>query len=200
MHSRNAALIEQILPLPRERGLASEALLVGGGALFVGLLAQLETRLPISPVPITGQTLGVLLAGAALGSRRAFQAMLLYLGAGLAGLPVFSGGASGPAWLLGPTGGYLAGFPAAAWAAGFLSERGWDRSSWKALPAMAAGNLVIYLFGLPWLALFVGADQAPALGLYPFLPGDVIKILLAGTLLPAAWRFLGKRASSGERT
>ena len=132
--------------------------------------------------------MGVLLAGGLLGGRRAFQAMLLYLGAGLCGLPVFSGGASGPLWLLGPTGGYLAGFPAAAWAAGVLARRGWNQTPWKALPVLAAGNLTIYLFGLPWLALFVGWNRAPALGLFPFLAGDAVKILLAAALLPLGWK------------
>ena len=191
----SATLAERILPLPEKSPAAREAVLLGTGVLLVSLLAQLEVRLPFSPVPVTGQTLGVLLAGGVLGGPRAFRAMLLYLGAGLCGLPVFSGGASGPIWLLGPTGGYLVGFPVAAWTAGVLAQRGWSRTPWKALPALAAGNSALYLFGLPWLALFVGWDQAPALGLFPFLAGDAVKILLAAALLPLGW----KSASPGER-
>ncbi len=201
IRTKKAVLADAVLfSSPRERNFAREVSLVLGGALAVALLARLEIRLPFSPVPITGQTLGVLLAGALLGSRRAFAAMLLYLASGLAGAPVFAGGGAGPAWILGPTGGYLAGFPAAAWTAGFLAERGWDRSWKTALPAMAAGNVVLYLFGLPWLAAFVGPSRAPLLGLYPFLAGDVVKILLAGAVLPAGWKFLGKNPSEDGET
>ncbi len=182
------ALAERILPLPAGSRAAREAVLLGTGVLLVSLLAQWEVRLPFSPVPVTGQTLGVLLAGGLLGARRGLQAMLLYLGAGLAGLPVFAGGGAGPFQLLGPTGGYLLGFPAAAWVAGLFAGRGWNRTPWRALPAFAAGNLTIYLFGLPWLALFVGWNQAPALGVFPFLAGDAVKILLAAALLPLGWK------------
>ena len=194
VRTRTLTLADILVPPAEKTDLLREALLVLGGALLVSLLAQWEARLPFSPVPVTGQTLGVLLAGAALGGRRAFQAMLLYLGAGVAGLPLFSGGAAGPAWLLGPTGGYLAAFPLAAWTAGRLAERGWDRSPWKALAAMAAGNLALYLPGLAWLSLYVGPAQAPALGLTPFLVGDLAKIVLAAALLPGAWRLLGKES------
>ncbi len=199
VESRCAVLADSLFPVPEKARLAREALLLGAGALLVGLLAHLEVRLPFSPVPITGQTLGVLLAGALLGGRRGFQAMLLYLGAGLSGLPLFAGGASGPFWFLGPTGGYLAAFPVAAWVAGSLAERGWDRSLPGALLSMAAGNLALYLFGLPWLAAFAGPKAAPALGLYPFLPGDGLKILLAGALLPLGWKFLGPPAGKKSR-
>lgn len=153
---------------------------------FVALTAQIE--IPMWPVPITGQTLGVLLTGALLGSRRGALAVLLYLAEGAMGLPVFSGGAAGIARFLGPTGGYLIGFASAAAVVGWLAERGWDRSIvWAAL-AMVIGNLVIYLFGVTWLAIFLGnLQQAIVGGLLPFIAGDLIKVALAAIALPGGW-------------
>lgn len=153
---------------------------------FVALTAQIE--IPMWPVPITGQTLGVLLTGALLGSRRGALAVLLYLAEGAMGLPVFSGGAAGIARFLGPTGGYLIGFVSAAAVVGWLAERGWDRSIvWAAL-AMVIGNLVIYLFGVTWLAIFLGnLQQAIVGGLLPFIAGDLIKVALAAIALPGGW-------------
>jgi len=167
-----------------------DLLLVCGGTLLVAALAQVRLPLPFTPVPVTGQTLGVLLCGALLGSRRGAAALLMYLSAGLAGLPVFAGGAAGGAYLLGATGGYLLGFVLAAWVVGWLCERGLERSWRTAWLPFLAGEALIYLAGLPWLALFVGGPgQAVALGLLPFLPGDLLKMLLAAALLPAAWRW-----------
>ena len=165
-------------PLPR-RGLLKDAILVLGASLSIALSAQIALQLPFSPVPITGQTLAVLLLGALLGSKRGALSVLAYLAEGTAGLPVFAGGGSGPAWLLGPTGGYLLGFVVAAWVVGSLSEHVWDRSVAGTLVIMLAGSATIYLFGLLWLAHFVGADKALALGLIPFVPGDSLKIALA---------------------
>lgn len=164
--------------------------LVLGGSLLIGLSAQITIPLPFSPVPITGQTLAVLLAGALLGSKRGGLCLLTYLAEGVAGLPVFSGGMAGPTHLLGPTGGYLIGFVAAAALTGLLAERGWDRRLWSNLAAMVTGNLVIYGFGLTWLAVFVGLNQALTLGVYPFLLGDVIKVAIATLLLPLGWLVL----------
>lgn len=164
-----------------------------GGALLLALLARLEARLPFSPVPITGQTLGVLLAGSLLGSRRALAAVALYLGAGLSGLPLFSGAGAGPLWLLGPTGGYLVGFLPGAWLTGRLAEAGLDRSVPRALLAMAAGLAAVFALGLTWLALWPLPGDPLALGLYPFLPGEALKVCLAGLLLPGAWRLAGRR-------
>ena len=109
---------------------------------------------------------------------------------GLAGLPVFSGGGAGPAHLLGPTGGYLLGFVAAAGLTGALAEHDWDRKLHTALPAMLLGNLVIYAVGLPWLSVYAGAGRALTLGLLPFIFGDVLKILLVAVLLPVGWRLV----------
>jgi biotin transport system substrate-specific component len=169
-----------------------DAALVVGGSLLIALSAYLKIQLPFSPVPITGQTLAVLLVGAALGSKKGGLSVLAYLGEGLIGLPVFAGGASGPAYLLGPTGGYLAGFVLAAFAVGWLAERGWDHHVGLTLAAMLIGNLLIYLSGLAWLSVYVGVGQALPLGLYPFLVGDAIKLLLAGIVLPGGWAVITK--------
>lgn len=155
---------------------------------MIALSAQVAIPLPFSPVPITGQTCAVLLVGALLGSRRGMLSVLAYLAEGAMGLPVFAGGGSGPAWLVGPTGGYLLGFVAAAWVVGWLCEHLGDRSVAGMVVVMLPGSATIYLIGLPWLAHFVGVDKALTLGLIPFLPGDLIKIALAVSVLSAGWR------------
>ncbi len=184
--------------LPGHDGLARDALLVLAFAALMPLLARVAIPLPFTPVPITGQTFGVLLAGALLGPRRGALAMVAYLAEGLAGLPVFASGTS--AWspsragvpvIVGPSAGYLLSSPIAAFAVGFLAERGWDRRFWRAVAAMLVGEAVIYLVGLPWLGAYVGMERAVPLGLLPFVPGDALKLLLAAALLPAAWRLLG---------
>jgi len=186
-------LSERILPRSRSTWLAEAALIVFG-ALFIAALAQV--RIPLQPVPITGQTLAVLLVGMALGSRRGPLAVLAYLSMGATGLPFFTGGQSGLAYMAGATGGYLVGFIAAAFVVGWLAERGWDRTLAKTLVAMVIGNAVIYLFGVSWLATIVGGFGGPsgslALGLYPFLLGDALKALAAALLLPAAWMMLNE--------
>jgi biotin transport system substrate-specific component len=149
-------------------------------------------------VPITGQTLAVLLLGALLGIKRGSIAVVGYLGLGASGLPVFAGGASGVARLVGPTSGYLLGFVAAAVVVGWLSERGWDRHIGTTALAMVAGNLVIYLFGGAWLAQFVGWQRVLGLGVLPFLVGDVVKIGLAALALPLGWSLIGGRGSSSR--
>jgi len=159
------------------------------GSWLIALAAQIS--IPLQPVPITGQTFGVLLVGAALGFRRGALAVILYLLQGALGLPFFASGASGLARLVGPTGGYLVGFVFAAALVGALSERGWDRRFPSTLAAMALGNLVIYLCGLPWLAQFVGWEKVASVGLLPFLFGDVLKAALAAVALPGSWMLLG---------
>lgn len=157
---------------------------------LVALCAQVSITLPSSPVPITGQTLAVLLSGALLGSRRGAACLLAYLLEGALGLPVFAGGTAGLGKLLGPTGGYLIGFVAAAWVTGWLAERGWDRRPATAFVAMLTGNLTIYLFGLPWLAYFVGAEKVLTSGFFPFIAGDLLKLLLGTSLLPLGWKLV----------
>ena len=166
-----------------------DALLVLGASLFVAALAQVRIPLPFTPVPITGQTLGVLLIGALLGARRGAAALMLYLAEGLAGLPVFAAGSGGASSLFGPTGGYLLSFVLAAWLVGWLCERGLERTLRTAWLPFLLGEAAIYLLGVPWLAFFVGGlGKAVALGLAPFVVGDLCKMLLAAALLPAAWR------------
>lgn len=170
-----------------------DAATVLAASLVVGLSARLAIPLPWTPVPLTLQTLAVLLTGVALGSRRAALAMALLLVEGAAGLPVFSAWRGGLAHLAGPTGGYLVGFVPAAYLAGLLAERGWDRRPLGAAAAMLAGSGVIYLAGLARLAAFVAPARLLPLGLLPFLPGDLLKIALATGLLPLAWRLIRPR-------
>ena len=153
---------------------------------FVGLTAQVE--IPLWPVPLTLQTLGVFFTGAVLGGRRGALALLLYLAEGAAGLPVFAGGASGGTHVLGPTGGYLAGFVFAAGVVGLLAERGWDRQLVWTMLAMVVGNLVVYAFGVAWLAILL-SDIGTALiqGMLVFMPGDLVKIAIAALALPGSW-------------
>ena len=171
------------------------ALLPVLGALMVGVFAQVSVPLPFTPVPLTGQTLAVLLVSAALGPARGATSLLLYLLGGAAGLPIFAGGASGAAAVLGPTGGYLIGFVVAAWIVGGLAARGLDRRVGTTLAIYAVGSAVIYLFGASWLALVlrIGPREAFDLGVAPFVVGDVLKALLAAGLLPTAWRVSRRR-------
>ncbi len=211
------------------------ALLVVSGALFVTVAAQASFTppswfanafasigIPIegTPVPITLQTLAVGLTGAALGSRLGFASLLLYMMAGIAGLPVYAGamgdvisgevafGATGGSvwgngtafWSI-PSGGYIVGFVLAAFAIGRLAERGWDRSPLRTALALLAGSVLIYAIGLPWLyASFDNMTLALTLdwGLWPFIPGDTLKLIVAAGALPGAWALIGRR-SSAER-
>lgn len=167
-----------------------DALLVIGYAGLVGLVAQIAIPLPFTPVPITGQTFGVLVGGMALGWRRAGLGMALYAVAGLAGLPWFSQAQGGLNTLQAPSFGYIIGFVAAGPVLGRLAQLGLDRHPAATLLAMAAGNVVIYAFGVAWLVLVVHLSlvTALALGVAPFLIGDAIKALLAAGLLPAVWK------------
>ena len=173
--------------VPRSGTFTNVALIVTT-ALVTALAAQAEIRLPWTPVPISGQSFAVLLSGLVLGSRRAFLAQLLYLGLGAAGLPVFSGGAAGLLKFIGPTGGYLIAFPFAAFATGWLAERGWDRKPLTLFAAMLLGSTIIFALGLAQLSRFVPAPQLLGAGLLPFVPGDLIKSALAAGVFPLAWR------------
>jgi biotin transport system substrate-specific component len=195
--------------VPRPRSLALDLALVVLGSLVVAGLAQVSFHFRF--VPITGQTLGVFLVAATLGASRGAAAIALYLAEGAAGIPVFAEGTGGLDYLFlrdpfHVTGGYLWGFLLAAAVVGVLADRGWDRRPGSALGAMFLGNLAIYLVGLPWLAASLGipvvdpgaspCDLATAsgcdaleLGLYPFVLGDTVKLLIAAAALPVAWRF-----------
>lgn len=156
----------------------------------IAALAQFAFYLPFTPVPVTGQTLGVLLAAATLGSRRGAICLGIYLLEGLCGLPFFAGGRSGPTVLFGPTGGYLIGFVVAAYGVGYLCEKGFDRNWKTSLPVFLVGHFLIFSIGLFWLSFFVGWKNALTAGLWPFIPGEILKTIFAAIMLPSAWRFL----------
>lgn len=166
---------------------AWKLVLVVGGSLVVALAAQVAIPLPFSPVPVTMQTYAVLVVAVALG-RLAPASLALYLMEGAAGLPVYAGATGGVGVLAGPTGGYLAGFVVAAAIVGRLAERGRDRRPATAAAAMLTGELAIYALGLAWLARFVPADRLLTAGLIPFIPGDLVKLVLAVATPLAAWR------------
>ena len=201
-------LAERLIPealAVRLGAITRDLVLVAAGAIVIALSAMVSIRLPDNPVPITGQTFGVLLAAGALGGRRGIAATGLYVLIGVVGLPAFAEGRGGVGVIaavsegrlvLGATGGYLVGFVLASALVGWLAERRWDRRLPGALGAMLLGNAVIYLVGLPWLAAAAGfsADETIAKGLLPFLIGDALKILLAGAALPAAWWLVGRRS------
>lgn len=170
-------------------GRARSAALVGLGALFTGLLAQVSIPLPGTPVPLTLQTFGVLLVGTSLGPRLGVASMATYVGLGLVGVPWFAGGAAG---YFATTFGYLIGFIAAAAVCGALARRKADRSVVGTLATMALGSLVIYACGVPVLAWAAQVDLATAirLGVVPFLIGDAIKMAVAAGLFPSVWRVL----------
>ncbi|GAB4575595.1 MAG: biotin transporter BioY [Anaerolineae bacterium] len=179
-------------PQTARRAAVYDGLVVLGGALLIAVSAQIAVPLPFSPVPVTGQTFGVLLVGMLLGMRRGTASVLTYLAQGALGWPVFAGGTGGWPVLLGPTGGYLVGFVAAAALTGWLAERGWDRRVGATLLAMVLGNALIYLFGVTRLAGFAGVEAALSAGMFPFVVGDVVKALLAAGALPLGWRVLGR--------
>ena len=183
------------LALPPARAAERPAYRVGvviAGSLLVAALAQVQFHLPFTPIPVTGHTLGVLLVGAALGPELAVASMLLYVAEGALGLPFFAGGGHG--WSLltfsSVSGGYLWGFVAMAAVVGALARRGWDRTIRSSISAMLIGEIALYAIGVPWIAAAagIGIQRALVLGLYPFVVGDVLKLLAAAGLLPAAWR------------
>jgi len=170
-----------------------QALSVVFVAALTAAASQLSVPLPFTPVPFTMQPLVVLVGAAALGSRLGALAQILYLMAGVAGLPVFAFSPELPQGLLrllGPTGGYLMAYPLAAFATGWLSERGFDRRYVTSILAMAVGLSVIFAGGVAWIAQGAGLSVALATGLYPFVVVDIVKVVAAGLVLPTAWTFL----------
>ena len=169
--------------------------LVVAGALLIYLTARVVIPVPGSPVPITGQTFGVLLVGGALGFRRGLIGVGLYVMLGVVGLPFFAEGRGGMSVIWGATGGYLIGFVIAGALVGRLAELGWDRKIGGALGAMLLGSAVIYAIGLPWLGVVSSStpEETIALGLTPFLLGDALKLVLAAVLFPVAWWVVGRR-------
>src|SRR6185436_20039362 len=165
-------------------------------SLLTALAAQIV--IPVGPVPITAQTFAVLLTGALLGSRLGAMAMIVYLVEGASGLPFFYGGHGGITHLLGPTGGYLVAFPAAAFVTGAFAENGWDKRFLTAVVAMAVGSIVILLAGLAWFSVLMQTSPLVAfqVSFLKFVPGDIIKILLAAAVLPTGWHLLKRKASN----
>lgn len=192
MSATTATLRRAVFP---RVNVATNALLVLGGALFVALTAQISIPLPFTPVPLTGQTFGVLLVAASLGTVLGSLSMLSYLFLGMVGLPVYADQSSGWEIVRGATGGYLMGFIVAALVVGFLAERKWDQSFSSSVSAMLTGNVIIFAVGLSWLAWWLGDNGLPnglsdvlEAGLYPFVPGEIFKLYLAGALLPLGWK------------
>ncbi|MBZ4330038.1 biotin transporter BioY [Corallococcus sp. AS-1-12] len=167
-----------------------EGALVLGAALVTALLAQVALSVPGSPVPVTGQTLAVVLTAAALGPGRGVAAQAAYLLLGAVGLPFFAKGASGWGALTGPTGGFLVGFLPAAFLVGLAARHGYDRRWWTAAPLFLAGQLLVLTLGVCWLQVKAGLDFATAFqkGFLPFIPGGLLKAVVAGLLMPLAWK------------
>jgi biotin transport system substrate-specific component len=179
------AILNSLMPPSAATSALTKAALVVFGSLLLAVSAQF--KIPLYPVPVTGQTLVVMLIGMAYGPRLGGITVAAYLFEGAVGLPVFAGGATGIAILLGPTGGYLFGFLLAAVAMGYLAERGMGHSVVSTVIAMVIGNMVVYLAGAAWLANFIGFGKAMTLGVLPFLYGDLLKIVVAAGLMPLAW-------------
>lgn len=192
-------------PSGRARAFAMDAALVLAGVALVALLAKVSFF--IGPIPITGQTLGVIVVGAALGSKRGAASLTTYLLAGLAGLPVFAGPIAGPAYVLAPSFGFIIGFIPAAFVAGWFAEKAWDRRPWLAFVGFVAASIIPFVIGVPYLALIlatvVGADVTVAsvleAGVWPFIVPGLIKAAAAALAIPAAWslvRAADRRKSS----
>lgn len=184
------------------RSLASDAALVLASAAAVGLLAQVT--IPMYPVPITGQTLGVMIVGAMLGARRGAAALATYAALGIAGVPWFAEFGGGPAYVLQPSFGFIIGFIPAAWVVGLLSERRWDRSPLASLGAFGLASAIPFLVGVPWMWAVLHVVMGKTLGLgatleagvLPFLPGGVVKWVLASAILTGAWKVVGRPRST----
>jgi biotin transport system substrate-specific component len=207
---RGITIADFLVPIQVSERISARArhiALIVAGALFIALTANFAVPVPGSPVPLTGQTFSVLLVGGALGMRRGVLSTALYLVIGFF-LPVYAKQASGVAHIasldggalvLGATGGYLLGFVVASGVVGRLAELGWDRHLLGAVGAMAIGNVIIYVFGLPWLMAATGMTVTDTIttGLTPFLITDLIKLALAAGVFPLAWWVVGRRP--GER-
>jgi biotin transport system substrate-specific component len=198
-----AAMPGTLIDTVASRAQMGTAIRIGSVVLIAAMTAaaaQISIPLPFTPVPFTLQPMVVLLGGAALGSRLGMAAQALYLLAGIAGLPVFAASAvlpQGVLRLLGPTGGYLMSYPFAAFLTGLLAERGLDRRYVTSVLAMGTGLAVVFTFGVVWLAWWArpaagSLDVALRTGLYPFIPADVVKILVAAAVMPALWKLTGK--------
>jgi biotin transport system substrate-specific component len=189
---QNQTYAAHFRPQYKKEALLYDIILIAGASIFIALSAQFAFNVPFSPVPITGQTFAVLLVGALLGSRRGSLAIIAYLLEGISGLPVFAQAQFGIVHLVGTTGGYLIGFVPAAYLSGLLAESGWGKNIIGALGMMTISTIVIFVCGLFWLTIIFGNNNVLELGLYPFLPGAVIKISLAAVLFRLGWRVIDK--------
>lgn len=192
-----STLVDRVIP----RTLVTDAALVIAGTALVAALAQVA--IPLWPVPVTGQTLAVLLVGASLGAARGAASLGLYALLGAIGLPIYSDAASGWSVLVGPTGGYIIGFVLSAAIVGWAAERRWDRGWLKAAVTFIGGSLVVFAVGLPWLSYSLGGFGLPndlqstlVAGFYPFIIGGLIKAGIAAALLPAIWKAVERRDRS----
>ena len=207
MTTQTSAGTLRLAVLPRT-GLLTDAVLVTGGAGLIWASAQVAFKLPFTPVPITGQTFSVLLVGASLGTVRGGASALLYVLWGLAApslgvhLQIYAP-QTGYGWatITSASGGYLVSYPFVSALTGWLAEHRWDRRFSSAVGAMLTGNVVIYLFGLPWLAVVLNTnlEKTLELGLYPFVPGDTFKLYLAALALPGAWKLVGAAKRRTDR-
>jgi biotin transport system substrate-specific component len=186
LHAARAAIPSSVERFGRGLALAL------GGSLLLALSAKVQV--PFYPVPLTLQTLVVLLIGPALGARLAAAAVALYLIEGLAGLPVFAGAVAGPLYMAGPTGGFLVGFLAAATMIGFAADRRWDRSWIRLLLSLSLGHAVVFAFGFVWLSQFIRPEKAFAAGIAPFALATIVKTLLAAALVGAGRSMAGRKS------
>lgn len=189
LSQRATSLLDTVAP---KGGLVTAAAAAVLGSALLAVSAKVQV--PFWPVPMTMQSMVVILLGMAYGSRLATATVLLYLLEGLAGLPVFAGAGAGPAYMAGPTGGYLLGFVLAAGFTGWLAERGWDRSPVKAVAALALGHALLFVPGVAWMAVLFGGEKAVALGLTPFLAATVLKTALGAAIMQAAWAVVVRRS------
>ena len=180
--------------LPRSTALSNLGLVLGGTA-FLAAMAQISIPVPGSPVPVTGQTLAVLLLGTAYGATLGFSTFAFYLLMGIAGAPIFAGGSHGISKVAGATGGYLVGMLLASLVLGALAGRKWDQRIKTVIPTMLIGSVIIFSFGVTWLHIYTGQSWAWSFdkGLTPFILGEFLKIAIASTALPTIWRFAAKR-------
>lgn len=180
--------------MPRATALSNAALIVSG-TIFLSVLAQIAIPVPGSPVPVTGQTLGVLLVGTTYGASLGLATFATYLVAGIAGAPVFAGASYGVEKITGATGGYLLGMLVSTYVLGLLAHKRFDQKFLTALPSMLIGTALTFSFGLIWLHQFTGKDWAWTFqaGLAPFIIGEALKIIIAGISLPILWRFINRK-------
>jgi len=188
----NLTYADILLPIGKKSTMLYNVVLVIAGSMLITLSAKISIPLSFSPVPVTMQTLAILLIGTLYGSKRGSLTVLAYISQGVMGIPVFAKAGSGFAYLLGPTGGYLVGFVFAAYITGYFAEKGWGRSFWKTALAMTIGTSFIFILGVSWLSLSIGLGKAVMIGLVPFVIGAITKIVIANALIPSGWKILEK--------